>query len=131
MTPADLDLAAALRQLLRHPLVRDELRAIFSEAAGAARAEDEGFIGVPEAARRAGVKPRAVRAWIASGLLHAAKLPGAKGWQIRPADLAQVGAGEAVQADHAPVLDLQAHAAKQRQARADALAAAARKERDP
>ncbi len=124
MTPDDLDLAAALRQLLRHPLVRDELRTILAEAAPAAGDHElEGYITSSEAARRAGVKPAALRAWIARGILPATKIPRARGWKVKAADLEELLAG---QRGRTPVLDL----SKQRQARADALVAAAHRERE-
>ncbi len=57
MTPEDLDLAAALRQVLRHPWLRAELRTILAEGTAAAGVDQEGFISIGEAARRAGLRP--------------------------------------------------------------------------
>jgi excisionase family DNA binding protein len=122
----ELDLAAAIRALLRHPLVRAEVAAIIRESdAPAARAE--GYIGTSEAARRADVKPDAVLGWISKGLLAATRPPGAKGWRIRPADLERFLAGESAGAQpvHSTV-DL----AARREERVRRLADAARRTDD-
>ncbi len=123
MTPDDLDLAAALRQLLRHPLVRAELQKILAEIAPAAGAEVEGFISTAEAARRAGVTKATLAGWIRSGVVPATRLPRSRGYRVRWVDVEAVLAGNT---GHAPVLDLE----QRRKTRSDALAAAARKERD-
>lgn len=92
MTPDDLDLAAAIRTVLRHPLVRAEIRAIAAEAQPAN--EPATFIGTAEAARRWGVQPDTVLAAIADGRLPATKPDGSRSWRIRPSDLDAFLAGQ-------------------------------------
>ena len=128
MTPADLDLAAAIRQLLRHPLVRAEIWAIVGELAPAAGRPEAPF-STQEAARRAGVAVDTILAHIASGDLVATKPPGSKAWRIRPADLDAFlsGGGRNMSAQplHPPAVDLGA----KRTERAQQLAEAVRKDR--
>ncbi|HYG67872.1 MAG TPA: helix-turn-helix domain-containing protein [Anaeromyxobacteraceae bacterium] len=106
MTPDDLDLAAAIRTVLRHPLVRAELRAIFAEATPPAQAPT--FVGTAEAARRWGVKPDTVLAAIADGRLPATKPEGSRSYRIRLADLEAFLAGEGKEPTPPNPVDLEA-----------------------
>lgn len=123
MTPADLDLAAAIRSLLRHPLVRAELRAIMAEAAPPSSAPS--VLSVDDVAQLQGVEPDTVRDWIHRRGLRACRAPGTRAWRIRAADLEAFLAGEArgdIPAHPSPV-DLEAKRAE----RARRLAESVRK----
>ncbi len=68
-------------------LIRQELRALLAEERPTSPAAAEGFIGCAEAARRAGVEPATARGWIKARILTATKVPGVRGWKIKPSDL--------------------------------------------
>lgn len=74
-------------------LIRQEVRALLAEERPASPAAVEGFIGAAEAARRAGVEAATVRGWVKAGILTATKVPGVRGWKIKPSDLAAFLAG--------------------------------------
>jgi len=84
MTPAE-EMLVSLRALLR-PLVRQLVEEALAESKRSP-ATTESFIGTAEAARRLGVKPDTVVAWIDRGMLPATRLPGARSWRIKPEDL--------------------------------------------
>jgi excisionase family DNA binding protein len=92
VTPADLDLAAAIRSILRHPLVRAELRAIMAEAAPPSSAPS--VLTVDDVAQLQGVEPDTIRDWIHRRGLRACRAPGTRAWRIRAEDLEAFLAGE-------------------------------------
>lgn len=67
-------------------LVAERVQEALHAAQGAPKPV-EGYLGTPEAARRAGVAPDTVLAWISKGILPATKPEGVKAWRIRPSDL--------------------------------------------
>jgi excisionase family DNA binding protein len=89
-------------------LVREWIREILAEERPATPGAAEGFIEPAEAGRRIGVKAAAVRKAIKEGRIPAVKLPGHRGWKIKPSDLAALVAG-ASSTDalplHSPPLD--------------------------
>ncbi len=89
--------------------IREVVHEVLAEERPTSPAAVEGYIGATEAARRAGVEPAAIRRWVKTGILVATKIPGARGWKIRPSDLAALMSG--VQGGSAPAdpIDLTAH----------------------
>jgi helix-turn-helix protein len=80
--------------------VRQVVREVLAEERPSSSAAAEAFIGPAEAGRRLGVKAAAVRAAIKAERLPAVKLPGHRGWKIKPSDLAALVAG--AESTHAP-----------------------------
>jgi excisionase family DNA binding protein len=95
VTPADLDLAAALRAILRHPLVREEIRSIVQETTPPAPSVGDTLLTTEEVAARLGVRPDAVREHIAGGRLDALRPPGLKGYRVKRSALEAFLAGSA------------------------------------
>ncbi len=92
--------------------VREIVREVLTEERPASPAAAEGYIGAAEGARRAGVKPATVRGWIKAGLLVATRVPGVRGWKIRPSDLDTFLTGAqstGAQPGNSPPVDLAAH----------------------
>lgn len=116
MTPADLDALAALRQILRHPLVREEIKAIVAEVGGATPPAPRA-LSVRDVAELQGVQPDAVLEWIHRKGLRAERAPGTKSWRIRPDDLEAFLVGERTAA---PPVDLAARRAERTRALVDA-----------
>ncbi len=67
--------------------VRQVVREVLAEARPTSPASTEGFIGAAEVARRLDVEADRVRRWVKAGILTATKVPGVRGWKIKPSDL--------------------------------------------
>ena len=87
VAPDEGDLLAAVRVLLRHPAVKEEVAAIVAEELGARAAAADAYVPTAEAARFLGVEPETVLGWARTGLLEAVRPPGTRGWRFRSADL--------------------------------------------
>jgi excisionase family DNA binding protein len=122
MTPEDLDLAAAIRTILRNPLVRAEIAAIVAEVRP--REPARAFLSTAEAAAELGIKRDTVLSWIAAKKLPAVRLPGGRGLRIAREDLDAVlrAGGPPVHSEAAPV-DLQARRGELARRLADSVSA--------